>query len=255
MQAPQTPCSQPTFVPVRPAVVADEVRQERARLDIALVGCPLISTLILTPAPPRSRAAPAPCRAPGGARPPRPAAASAAASCGSAPSASARSAASARSRRRAPHRAARCRHAAWSHHGGRAGRREVAVRARVLREAAARALGLLRHLDLDEQLVRLARGVERTEEELGRLQRARAARRAQVEARAERDQRRRQLRGRVGVRDRAAHRPARCGSADAPRSHTALCSSGHRARRAPIARGPPGASSRRSEARRSSARM
>ena len=65
---------------------------------------------------------------------------------------------------------------AWSHHGSRACRREVTVRARVLREAAARALGLIRHLDLDEQLVGLAGRVERAEEELGRLQRARAIR-------------------------------------------------------------------------------
>ena len=96
----------------------------------------------------------------------------------------------------------------WSDDGRRARRREVAVRSRVLREAAAGAVRLLRHLDLHEQLVRLAGGVERAEEELGGVQRADRAGRAQMEARAERGQRRRQLGGRVRVRDRAAHRPA-----------------------------------------------
>ena len=35
VQAPHTPCSQPTWVPVRPGLVAHEVRQQRARLDLA----------------------------------------------------------------------------------------------------------------------------------------------------------------------------------------------------------------------------
>ena len=74
-----------------------------------------------------------------------------------------------------PRPAARSGLTAWGDDRGRARGREVAVRARVLREAGAGPARLLRHLDLDEQLVRRARGVERAEEELRRLDRAGAA--------------------------------------------------------------------------------
>ena len=37
VQAPQTPCSQPTWVPVRPSVVAQEIGEQQARLDRAPV--------------------------------------------------------------------------------------------------------------------------------------------------------------------------------------------------------------------------
>ena len=36
VQAPQTPCSQPTWVPVRPQLVAQEVAEQQPRLDLAL---------------------------------------------------------------------------------------------------------------------------------------------------------------------------------------------------------------------------
>ena len=38
VQAPQTPCSQPTWVPVSPRLLAQEVAQQRARLGLALGG-------------------------------------------------------------------------------------------------------------------------------------------------------------------------------------------------------------------------
>jgi hypothetical protein len=82
------------------------------------------------------------------------------------------------------------------------------VSARVLREAAPGALRRLRHLDLHEQLVGLASRVERAEEELGRVQHACPAARAQMEARAERGEGHRQLGGGIGVRHRAPHGPS-----------------------------------------------
>ena len=35
VQAPQTPCSQPTWVPVRPELVAEEIGEEQANADVA----------------------------------------------------------------------------------------------------------------------------------------------------------------------------------------------------------------------------
>ena len=35
VQAPQTPCSQPTWVPVAPDLVTQEIRQQHARLGLA----------------------------------------------------------------------------------------------------------------------------------------------------------------------------------------------------------------------------
>ena len=250
MHAPHTPCSQPTFVPVRPASwrmksdssVRGSTRPRRPAVDLDgdphAAACSIASTT--SSARERRRWSSvdqrrrelgrlARGRAPGDQRP-----LGVAARTGIGPAPSSATAA--------------C--AARREDDGGAGDREVAVRARVLGEAAPRARPAAADLDLDEQLVSLEGGVEAGR---GRARRRRAPAspraRAQVKARVERGERHRQLGGRIGVRHRPADRPAAAHLRMADQPHGLARAAASARRRAASARASPGGSARPRAAR------